>query len=81
MKVKGGANRPSKSRLNSPYHDHRTPRERFRIMHRDNAEWPKMLNNPKHLSIPARRHSRSRLQPLCAPKYSLERHSKSRLGS
>ena len=29
-------------------------------MHHDNAEWPKVLNNPKHLSVPAKRHSRSR---------------------
>ena len=47
-------------------------------MHRDNAEWPKTLNNPKHLSVPARRHSRLRSRPPCVPKYSLERHSKSR---
>ena len=58
-KVKGGANRHSKSRSNSPYHDHRTPRERFPMDH-DNAEWTKMLNKPKHLSVLERRHSKSR---------------------
>ena len=47
-KVKGGAERPSKSRSKSPYHDHRTPRETFPITHHDNAETPKMLNNRKN---------------------------------
>ena len=63
------------SRSNLPYYDHRTPRDLLPIMHRDNAE---MLNNPKHVSIPERRCSRSRSRPLGVPKYSLERLSKSR---
>ena len=66
------------SRSNLPYYDHRTPRELLPIMHRDNAERPKVPNNPKHVSVPERRHSRSRSRPLGVPKYSLERHSKSR---
>ena len=44
----------------SPYHNHRTPREMFPITHCDNAETPKTLNNPKNLSVPAKRHSRLR---------------------
>ena len=40
-----GAERPSKSRSKSPDHDHITPRETFPIMHHDNAETPKTLNN------------------------------------
>ena len=35
----------------------------------------------KHLSVQGRRHSRSRSQSICVPKYSLGRHSKSRLRS
>ena len=46
-KVKGGAERPSKSRLKSPDHDHITPRETSPIMHHDNTETPKTLNNQK----------------------------------
>ena len=48
-KVKGGAERPSKSRSKSPDHDHITPRETFPIRPHDNAETPKMLNNQKNL--------------------------------
>ena len=59
-KVKGGAERPSKSRSKSPDHDHITLRETFPIAHHDNAETPKMLNNQKNLSVPAKRHSRLR---------------------
>ena len=59
-KVKGGAERPSKSRSKSPDHDHITLREMFPIMHHDNVETPKTLNNRKNLSVPAKRHSRSR---------------------
>ena len=51
---------PMNSQKKSPYHDHSTPRETFPITHCDNAETPEMLNNPKHLSVPAKRHSRSR---------------------
>ena len=46
-KVKGGAERPSKSRLKSQDHDHITLRETFPITHHENAETPKMLKNPK----------------------------------
>ena len=59
-KVKGGAERPSKSRSKSPGHDRMTLRETFPITHHDNAETPKMLNNRKNLSVPAKRHSRLR---------------------
>ena len=51
---------PMNGQKKSPYHDHRTPRETFPITHCDNAETPKMLNNPKNLSVPAKRHSRLR---------------------
>ena len=66
------------SRSNLPYYDHRTPRELLPILDRDNAERPKVLNNPKHVSVPERRCSRLRSRPLGVPKYILERHSKSR---
>ena len=59
-KVKGGAERPSKSRSKLPGHDRMTLRETFPITHCDNAETTKMLNNQKNLSVPAKRHSRSR---------------------
>ena len=59
-KVKGGAERPSKSRSKSPDQDAITPRETFPITHHDNAETPKTLNNRKNLSEPAKRHSRLR---------------------
>ena len=51
---------PMNGQKKSPYDDHRTPRETFPITHCDNAETPETLNNPKHLSVPAKRHSRSR---------------------
>ena len=51
---------PMNGQKKSPYHNYRTPRETFPIVHCDNAKTPETLYNPKHLSVPAKRYLSSR---------------------